>query len=260
MSVWQAIILGVVQGVTEFLPVSSSGHLVIFPELFDWSLQDVAFDAAIHLATLLAMVIYFRDDLVKIVRGMLGSGHNSYKRLGYDILIASIPVAVVGYLFGGEISALTRRPEVVLGSLLLWGVVLILADAYRDRNELPIRKVIHIGWKRAFGIGCAQVLALIPGTSRSGITISAGLFAGLGRHTAARFAFLLGMPAIALASGKAFLDIFSGEVLVSAGPLLIGFLAAFLSGLVAIDILLHLLGRFTYKAYGVYRVVLALAL
>jgi len=250
MSLLQAVVLGLVQGITEFLPVSSSGHLILVPELFGWPEQPAAFDAVMHLATLLAVIIALRSDIVSIVRG-----GPDWRRLGAMILVATLPVIVVGLLFKDAIETTLRDPSVVAISLAVWGVLLFLAD--RMMKKTAITDIRRVSWKSVVWIGLAQAIALIPGTSRSGVTITAGLFTGLNRETAARFSFLLGIPAIALAGASGILDLSSGSAHVDLLPLIVGFVTALVSGIWAIQFLLKLMKSASYKWFAVYRLVLA---
>ncbi len=247
MTIFQALILGIVQGLTEFLPVSSSGHLVIFPELFDWPLQDVAFDAVIHLATLLVILMYFRRDLADLVLRQ--------RNLVTTIVLATIPVGIVGLVL--ERIEGVRSMPVVIVSTLAWGIVLMIADARATKRAQATSRIETVGWRRVFLVGLSQAIALIPGTSRSGITITIGLFAGLDRTMATRLAFLVGIPAIALAGLAKASDIISGSVELDLFPVIVGFFAAFVSGYVAVAVLMRLLKRIGYFWFGFYRVLLA---
>lgn len=257
MTILQAIILGLIQGLTEFLPVSSSGHLILVPEFFNWPLQSVSFDAAIHLATLAAVFFVFRQEIGKIARGLVTFKKNdTWGNLGWMIIVATIPVVIVGLLFQEQISSTLRRPEVVLTSLLVWGIVLLFAD-YLVKKKAE-NKVELTGWKRAIFIGFAQAIALIPGTSRSGITITAGLFSGLSRQAAAKFAFLLGIPAIAAAGALSLFELSKSGSDLNLMPIIFGFLAAFLSGLAAIKLLLKITTSGRYRGFAIYRIILAI--
>lgn len=250
MTILQAIVLGIVQGLTEFLPVSSSGHLVLFPAFLGWDLQDVAFDAVVHLATLLVIVMVFWKDLWGLVKHP--------KPAGWMIVFATIPVGLFG-LWIESFDAALRTLPVVGASLAVWGVLLILADRYADRLDVSRRTTTleKVGWKRVLAVGCAQAIALIPGSSRSGTTVTFGLWMGLERTVATRLAFLVGVPAIAAAGLKKVLDVASGQVDVSLLPLVVGFVSAFVSGYVAVRWLLKLLERQGFFWFGVYRIVLA---
>lgn len=253
MSALQAGILGIVQGLTEFLPVSSSGHLIFFPRLFGWADQGIAFDAVIHLGTLLAVLFYFRKDLPAMVRGD--------RRLAGFILLSAVPAAIVGFLFGDMAETVFRSPAIVAWNLIGWGLVLGIADRYQlVRCQLSdvscVRRVHDIRWVHAISIGMAQALALIPGTSRSGITMTAGLFFGVNKQVAARFSFLMSMSIIALAGGKKFFDLAQGGFAsVVPLPLFIGFLASAVSGFFAIRLLLLVIERWNFLPFAAYRVV-----
>jgi undecaprenyl-diphosphatase len=224
MEWWQAIILGVVQGLTEFLPISSSGHLVIFPWLFDWETSALTFDAALHLGTLVAVVVYFWRDIVQMLAaipmalrnpvGILQSEPRDPQerdaKLGLLIVIATIPGAIAGFLFESRIDDLFHTDEnsntaiaTIATMLIVVGILMWVAEKVSRRDH----HVLRMKWFDALIIGCAQALALIPGTSRSGATITAGLFRGLERADAARFSFLAGMPLILGAGLKAMLDV-----------------------------------------------------
>jgi undecaprenyl-diphosphatase len=263
MTVLQAAVLGVVQGLTEFLPISSSGHLILIPRLFGWEEQPLAFDAFIHLAALAAILVALKNDLPKFF--------TDHGRLGWTIVAATIPALAAGFLFKDQIETVLRSPTVVAASLAFWGVMLWVADRSAGRlSSFPpfqgggrggsVSDIRHVGYHRAMFIGFAQAIALIPGTSRSGVTITAGLFTGLSREAAARFSFLLGIPAIAAAGAASLLDLAQTERGVVLAPLVVGFLAAFLSGLLAIRFLLRLLKTGSYVPFAVYRILLAVVI
>ncbi|MFH1405564.1 MAG: undecaprenyl-diphosphatase UppP [Patescibacteria group bacterium] len=249
MEIYQAIILGIVQGICEFLPISSSGHLVLIPEFFGWEVQDISFDAIVHLATLTAVIVALRKDIISLFQKQ-----NHF--LIWMIVVGTIPAII----FGLVIKFLNfdfRHVNVIIVSLVLWAIILYMAD--RFVKEEP--KEIHgLKWKQAIWIGVAQAIALIPGTSRSGIVISAGLFSGLSRSAAARYAFLLGIPAIAAAGLLSCYEVVTGSVQISVLPLLVGFISAFVTGLFAIQFLLNLLKKGDYKGFALYRILLAIIL
>jgi len=258
MTAPQAIVLGLVQGATEFLPVSSSGHLILVPRLFGWPDQGLAFDAAVHLGTVLALLIYFAGELRRLGGGLLAR-RPSDCRLAAGVLLGSIPAGFAGLAFHHVIETRLRSVTVVAASTILWALVLWWADRRAARNGLTDLREVGIG--RALVVGLAQPLALIPGTSRSGITLSAGLFTGLDRSTAARFAFLLGLP-VTVAAGllevTALLrDASTGDGL---GLIALGVGTSFVAGLAAIAFLVSYLQRRTLLAFVVYRVVLGLLL
>jgi undecaprenyl-diphosphatase len=274
VSYLQAVVLGIVQGLTEFLPVSSSGHLILVPHLFGWPDQGQAFDAVIHIGTLSALVAYFRVELVALIRGSLS------RRVALILVAASIPAGVVGLLFGKAIEAHLRSPLLIAATTALWGVVMWMADR---RSRAGIDLTAHgghmttdltahggqmtsakgdalerIGWARGLLVGVAQALALIPGTSRSGITITAALFSGLDRPTAARFSFLLGIPITAAAGGYKLLHVLRvGVPPGDGGPLVAAVLAAFISGWFAVWFLVGYLRRRSLTPFVIYRLLLA---
>lgn len=194
------IVLGLIQGLTEFLPVSSAAHLILLPRLLGWDDQGLEMDVAAHVGTLCAVIFYFRMELREMISGAyrsrlnMGDPRNRYL---YFLILATLPIAVTGWLTGDIVASQLRSPLVIAFATTVFAVVLWIADysGKRDRNEGSLT------WKDALLIGCFQVLALIPGTSRSGITITAGLIAGLDRNAAARFSFLLAVPTILLAGG-----------------------------------------------------------
>jgi undecaprenyl-diphosphatase len=196
----QVVILALVQGITEFLPVSSSAHLILVPVLTNWQDQGLAFDVALHLGSLLAVVLYFRTELID----MTGSWFRSLKtrkpdadaRLAWAVLLGTIPVGLAGLAFKDTIETVLRSPLYMSAGLIVFGVALAWADL-RHRGD---RTEYQMNWKDVLVIGCAQALALFPGTSRSGITITAALFLGMNREASSRFSFLLSIPVIVLAS------------------------------------------------------------
>lgn len=248
MNILHAVVLGIVQGLTEFLPVSSSGHLILVPVLFGWPEQPLAFDTVIHLGTLCAVLVALREDLPKLFENKM--------RLGWTIVAASVPALAVGYLFKDQIESTLRSPVVVAVSLALWGALLWVADRSAAPNAEA--NVERVGHRRAMFIGVMQALALIPGTSRSGVTITSGLFTGLSREAAARFSFLLSIPATAAAGALGLVNVLQGTESVPLVPLLVGFLTSFFAGLFAIRFLLLILKGRSYVPFAAYRIALAL--
>jgi len=256
MSYTQALVLGVVQGLTEFLPVSSSGHLILVPHVFGWPDQGLAFDAAMHLGTLAALLVYFRVELGELLAGTLDRG------LAVLLIAASLPALAVGWLANKWVEAHLRSPLVIAGATAFWALVMWWADRRAvggpGRGGDPLARV---GWTQGLVVGGAQILALIPGTSRSGITISAGLFAELDRATAARFSFLLGIPVTAAAGAYKVLHLMRGGIPPGeGGPLLAAILAAFVSGWVAVWFLIRYLERRSLAPFVIYRLVLAVVI
>ncbi|HJM71730.1 MAG TPA: undecaprenyl-diphosphate phosphatase [Gammaproteobacteria bacterium] len=194
MDLIQALILAIIQGMTEFLPVSSSAHLILVPKIIGWNDQGLLFDIALHFGTLLAVLIYFRDDLAQMIEDLLRNrSHNIMQSDVMILIIATIPVVIVGGLFNDWIENNLRSSNVIATTSIIFGLILLASDKFSSsKNNLTLR----IGLL----IGLAQVLALIPGVSRSGITITMGLFMGLGRVKSAKFSFLLAIPVILGAS------------------------------------------------------------
>jgi len=226
----QVVVLAIVQGLTEFLPISSSGHLVLVPFAFGWSDQGLAFDVAVHFGSLGAVLLFFRKDIKALLRGGIhvlgGNAETIESRMALGIALGTIPAAVAGLLLAGWIEEILRNPSFIVFTLSGYAVFMILADHFGRRE----REISSIRIKDAFIIGCAQALALIPGTSRSGVTITAAMALGFERQDAARFSFLLAVPVILLASAYQLFKLLALESQVAEGQLGI---AAVISGIVA---------------------------
>lgn len=280
MSWIEAIVLGLTQGLTEFLPISSSGHLIIVPWLFGWESPGVAFDAALHLGTLLAVFTYFWHDLVEMVKAvptilrkrtaLLRAGAPDeddgtfYARLGLLLVIGSIPGAIAGLAFESKIDDLFHpdsnegRAIVAIAILMaVFGVVLWLADRYGREN----RTLRSVRLPDTLVVGIAQALALMPGTSRSGVTLTMGLFRGFTRADAARFSFLLGIPLIAGAGLKGVADLLQADPSgTEIGKILAGVATSAISGFITIRFLLRYLQTSTVGVFVVYRLIAAAVL
>ncbi|OBS09670.1 undecaprenyl-diphosphate phosphatase [Acidihalobacter prosperus] len=260
MPLTHLLALAVLQGLTEFLPISSSAHLILLPRLLDWSDQGLAFDVAVHLGTLGAVVVYFRAELWRMARDWLGSlagrGLTAEARLAWAVLWGTIPVGLAGLLLKGWIEQALRTPTVIALATLGFGVLLGLADwaGRRRRDEYSL------GWRGVLAIGVAQALALIPGTSRSGATMTAGLALGLTREAAARFSFLLSIPVIVLAGGLELRDLATAGPAVDWSTLWIGALISGASAFACIHLFLRLIARLSMWPFVVYRLVLGGAL
>jgi undecaprenyl-diphosphatase len=253
---FQALVLGIVQGLTEFLPVSSSGHLILTPHVLGWPDQGLAFDAAVHLGTIGALFAYFREEIRALVVGTLS------RRLILLIVVATVPAGLAGLLFESLITTHLRAPGVVAGSLAVWALVMAAADRRPAPPPSGAGDPLEcVRWRQALTVGTAQALALIPGTSRSGITITFGLLSGLDRATAARFSFLLGIPVTSAAGSLKMLDLlWAGLPADEAGPLALALLAAFASGWFAVSFLVSYLRRRSLTPFVVYRLLLALTI
>lgn len=250
MTYLQAIVLGLIQGLTEFLPVSSSGHLIFVPKLLGWTDQGVGFDLFLHLGTLVAVVWFFRVRLLSLIKAAFSRKPElvGERKLAWVIALSAIPAAIVGLLLETN----DRNALVVGVNLIVWGLILGAADWY-SRKKKPIENPKPI--KNIVAMSFAQMLALIPGTSRSGITMTAGLFSGLTRAQAAEISFLMSIPITALAGANALVKTLEAGVGDSAATLLIGFVAAAISGVIAIKFLLKIVQRWSFMPFVVYRVI-----
>jgi undecaprenyl-diphosphatase len=256
VSYLQGIVLGLVQGLTEFLPVSSSGHLILVPLVFGWQDQGLAVDAALHLGTLAALVAYFRRELVGLLTGTIS------RRLGALIVVATIPAALAGLLLDKYVEKNVRWPLLIAASTAFWGLVMWIADR-RATSSADTReeRLEGLTWRQGLTVGVAQALALIPGTSRSGITITAGLFTGIDRPTAARYSFLLGIPITAGAGLKKTYDLLRhGVPAGESGPIAVAILVSFLTGWFAVWFLVNYLKRNSLTPFVIYRLLLSLAI
>jgi len=255
----QIIVLALVQGLTEFLPISSSAHLILVPYLTGWTDQGLAFDVAVHVGTLSAVVIYFRKEIRRMFSAWLVSlngEHTQDSKLAWGVLIATVPAGLAGLVFGDIISAYLRTSLVIAGTTLLFGMVLWYADRFGTRQ----RDEYSLSWKDIVIIGCAQAIALIPGTSRSGITITAGLMLGLTAPAAARFSFLLSIPIILLAGSRQtllYLEVANaGEM----KDLVYGAIISAFSAYLCIHFFLKLLERIGMTPFVIYRLLLGAVL
>jgi undecaprenyl-diphosphatase len=252
MTIWQAIVLGIVQGLTEFLPVSSTAHLYVVPQLLGWGKPPTAFVAVIQLGTLVAVLWYFWRDIWEIGRDVLVCGPRA--KLGWMIAVGTVPVVVCGLLFKNAIETTLTSLYVISGSLIGLALLLWLAEKLSTRQ----RTLEQLGWTDAIVVGLAQAVALIPGSSRSGVTITGGLFLGMTRETAARFSFLLSLPSI-FAAGlyqliKAREQLFASED--STLSLIVATVVSGVVGYASIAFLLHYLKTHTTYLFIVYRLAL----
>lgn len=271
MTPLQAVVLALVQAATEFLPVSSSGHLILLPRLLGWSDQGLEFDIATNTGTLLAIVAYFRADLARLARGLaatLGCGRApaahagpapdrdraADARLAGTLLLATVPAGLAGILVEEWVATVARGWEVVAANAAVYGALLLAADRFGAKR----RALGELSLRDGLLVGCAQALALVPGTSRSGVTMSAALALGYTRAAAARFSFLLAVPIGAAVAADQLLDLARGVPLgVPAGALALGIAVSALAGYAVIAFLLAWVRRRSLAAFAVYRLLLA---
>jgi undecaprenyl-diphosphatase len=260
MPLYEVIVLGVVQGLTEFLPISSTAHLAVIPWLFGWKDPGLAFDIALHVGTLAAILIYFFRDWVQILTrgfGLRSEGDPDLKRnpmLLWYLVAATLPVGLFGYIFKAQAETTWRNPNVIAAMMIVVGVILWLAErAGRRQKDLS-----HLSFLDALSIGFAQVLSIVPGTSRSGITIAAGLFRNLNRASAARFSFLLSTPAIAAAAAKDFYDLLKHEGGIPPAmraAFVVGILVSGITGGIVIRFFMNYLRKGTLNFFVAYRLI-----
>lgn len=255
----QSIVLGVIQGISEFLPISSSAHLVLAPYFFSWDDPGLAYDVALHMGTLVAVLLFFWKDWLGILKSTFGQKHADHGQFGLKMLIVgTVPAAVAGLLFEKQAEETFRSPLLIAGTLAVFGLLLWYADARGKRS----RQFDSFTTKDALTIGAAQAFAIIPGVSRSGSTITAALALGLTRPAAARFSFLLSAPIIAGAGILKSKHIIAA--LAAGGPgaqaVVVGFLASLLSGLAAIALLSYMVKARSFAGFAIYRILLALVI
>src|SRR3989344_2321596 len=258
MDIFQSFILGMVQGLGEFLPISSSAHLIITPWLFGWRDPGLGFDVALHWGTLLAVLVYFRNDLILIIKGFFHSlfkstrdlHNNIYQKLSWLLIIASIPGAAIGWLLQSQAETTFRDPKLIAITLAVFGLVILVADKLGKKEK----NLDRIKWLDALLVGISQALAIVPGISRSGSTITAGLALGFKRADAARFSFLMSIPIIFGAGLVKMKDFTAGSTSLQ---LIVGFLSSAIFGFLAIKYLLRYLANHDFKVFIWYRLALA---
>jgi undecaprenyl-diphosphatase len=254
----EAIVLAIVQGLSEFLPISSSGHLILVPYFAGWEDQGLAFDVAVHVGTLFAVVAYFRRQLFAMARAWFGSFRRGRlspdARLAWCVLIATIPVGLAGLLFAGWIEDNLRNPVFVAFTLSGFGLLMWLADRFGSQQ----RDEYTIGWRDALLIGAAQALSLMPGTSRSGVTMTLGRSLGLTREAAARFSFLLAVPGIGMAGVYELLQLLQDPANGADWPVMgLGVAVSAATGYLCIHWLLKVITRIGLAPFALYRFALA---
>jgi undecaprenyl-diphosphatase len=253
----QLIVLAVVQGLTEFLPISSSGHLILVPSIFGWSDQGLAFDVAVHFGSLIAVCIFFRFDIAAVLRGagdiLTGNNQSDGARMAWNLGLGTIPAALAGLLFAGWIAANLRDPMVVVVTLSGYGILMALADRFAPAE----RNITDVRIRDALIIGFCQSLALVPGTSRSGVTITAARLLGISRQDAARFSFLLSAPVILLATVYEGVILVTGEDLVPWDNLALAVLISAVVAYISIEFFMRVVSSIGLLPFTIYRLLLA---
>jgi len=260
MSLIEATVLGIVQGLTEFLPISSTAHLILIPWLMGWKDPGLAFDVALHAGTLAAILIYFFRDWMQVLAqglGLRSDGDPALSRnqgLLWLMVAATLPIGVFGYLFQHRAETVWRTPDVIAAMMIVIGLILWWADHVgRKQKDLG-----HLNFADSMAVGFAQVLSIVPGTSRSGVTIAAGLLRNLDRATAARFSFLLSTPAIGAAAAKDFYDLMKHQGGIPADmrmAFLVGIVVSGITGCLVIRFFMNYLRRGTFTVFVAYRVI-----
>lgn len=248
MEIYQALILGIVQGLTELLPISSSAHLTIIPWIFNWNIPE-AFDVALHFGTLLAIVLYFFKDWMELIKGgykyVVKKEKTVQGRMFWYIVLATIPGGIVGYLLDHFLNGVLNRPIIIAIALIVMGIILYVVD----KNAKSKVKYEEMTLKQTFLIGVSQALAFIPGVSRSGITITTARAMGITREAAAKYTFLLSTPIVFAATVLKFKDFVFNL------PFIVGVVSSFIVGLLVIKCLLKYLQKGSFKAFAIYRVI-----
>lgn len=260
MTIYEIIILAIIQGLTEFLPISSSAHLILPEQILGWKSHGLAFDVAVHVGSLLAVMIYFREDIVRLTAAWFTSGfckqQSSDSRLAWWVIIGTIPAGLCGFLMKDWIELNARSALIIAITTIIFGLLLWYADAKATQ-----RKTIHqITLKDTLFIGFAQAMAIIPGTSRSGVTMTAGLMLGLDRESAARFSFLLSIPIILAAGLFSGLDLLEAKHQVDWAALIYGAAFSFVAAYLCIHLFLNFISRIGMLPFVIYRLVLGAVL
>lgn len=261
MDLTQAALLALIQGITEFLPISSTAHLILIPYIAGWQDQGLAFDVALNTATWLAVVVYFRNEIIALAKGFFRTlkefslKGNPEGVLAWMCLVATIPVGLAGILAHDIVAHKLRTLQVIGWSSIAWGVVLLMADRRPGKKEVK-----DMGWKGALTIGVMQAIALVPGTSRSGITMTGGLFMGLSRTASARYSFLLAIVVGFLAGGKEGVDMVKAGWDTPWAAVAVGFALAFVSAYLVIHYFLKYITKTSMLPYVAYRIILGVVL
>jgi len=261
MDILQTIVLALIQGLSEFLPISSSAHLILVPKLGDWPDQGLAFDVVVHLGTLVAIVYYYRETIkelfIDFYHSIVKQEAVGESRLAWGVLLGTIPVGLCGLIFKDYIEANFRSIEVIAYATIVFGMLLGFAAYLNSRKKLTRNS---INFTDIAFVGIMQAIALIPGTSRSGITITAGLLIGLSKQMATKFAFLLSIPVISLSAILMLLDLFGSAQSIDWSLLIIGFIVSTLSSYYTVVFFIRLLDVIGLMPFVVYRLVLGVVL
>jgi undecaprenyl-diphosphatase len=256
MTLIQAIIYGIVQGIAEFLPISSSAHLIALPQIMGWKDPGLSFDVALHLGTLLAIIVYFFSDWIELIYAGVTRPRSQNGKLFWFIVIATIPGAIAGKLFEKQAESAFRNLALIGTMLIIMGIILYIADKKSKRNSVYLDE---IGPQRSILVGLSQALAIIPGVSRSGVTMTAGLFTGLNKETAARFSFLLSTPLVFGAGLLKIKDLLHTPM-ESEVNFAVGIITSAVVGFLAIKFLLSYLKNKGFGIFAVYRILLGVGL
>lgn len=260
MSYFEAFILALIQGFTEFLPISSSAHLILPSAVLGWPDQGLAFDVAVHVGTLGAVILYFRKEVITLLQAWVGSivhkEHNRESKLAWLIILATIPACLFGFFMKDLVDGPLRSDGVIACSTIVFGMLLWWADKKATLSNDEYKT----DWKKALLIGLAQAIAIIPGTSRSGITMTAALYLGFTREAAARFSFLMSIPIILLAGGYSTLKLILGTEPIDIGFLLTGVTVSFVSAYICIHFFLKIISKMGMLPFVIYRLILGFGL
>ncbi|WP_404391150.1 undecaprenyl-diphosphate phosphatase [Pseudoalteromonas phenolica] len=261
MSIIEIIVLALVQGLTEFLPISSSAHLILPSQVLGWQDQGTAFDVAVHVGTLLAVIIYFRKEVADILTAWFKSfgaqGKTDDSQLGWWIILATLPSLIIGYLLKDFVEVYSRNAWIIATTTIVFGLLLWYADA----KAKQIKTIYQINWVMALMIGLSQVVAMLfPGTSRSGITMTTGLLLGLNKQSAARFSFLMSIPVIAAAGSYYIYKLSTGEELIDWNAIILGAVLSFIAAYACIYFFLKVIEKMGMFPFVVYRLLLGLGL
>ena len=256
---WEIIvILSIIQGITEFLPVSSSAHLILFPEFFNDITTNRGFDVALHFGTLLAVIIYLKKDILKIFLETVSPDRDNYR--GFtdikNLIISTVPIVIIGFLVNFFDINIIRNLEIIGWSTLVFGILLGLAD-----KNLRVRKLINnLNLKDALILGLAQTLAIIPGTSRSGIVITAGLLSGFSRYDASKYSLLLSIPVIIAATTLETISLYNGSGVFVTKHMILGILISFITAYLTIKFFMKWIVRASLKIFVIYRIILGITI